>query len=203
MEQQPKVEEIADEEETKNHTNNPIEEDKNAILIELLEEITWINKTNITMELAIKENDKKEEKTNKELVPEEFHDYLDIFSEEKAHQFPEPRPWDHRIKMKEGFEPKSFKNYNSTPAEQIELDKFLKENLEKGYIRPSQSLMASPFFFVNKKDGKLQPCQNYWYLNDWTIKNAYPLPLILEIMDKLKGAKYFTKLDVRWGYNNI
>jgi hypothetical protein len=55
--------------------------------------------------------------------------------------------------MKEGFEPKSFKNYNLTPAEQIELDKFLKENLDKGYIRPLQSPMASPFFFVNKKDG--------------------------------------------------
>ena len=63
--------------------------------------------------------------------------------------------------------------------------------------------MASPFFFVNKKDGKLWPCQDYWYLNDWTIKNSYPLPLISEIMDKLKGTKYFTKLDVHWGYNNI
>ena len=63
--------------------------------------------------------------------------------------------------------------------------------------------MASPFFFVNKKDGKLRPCQDYQYLNDWMIKNSYPLPLILEIMDKLKGAKYFTKLDVHWGYNNI
>src|SRR5271156_1605560 len=105
--------------------------------------------------------------------------------------------------MKEGFEPKSFKNYNLTPAEQTELDKFLKENLEKGYIRPSQSPMASPFFFVSKKDGKLRPCQDYRYLNDWTIKNGYPLPLISEIMDKLKDAKYFTKLDVRWGYNNV
>jgi hypothetical protein len=63
--------------------------------------------------------------------------------------------------------------------------------------------MASPFFFVKKKDGKLRPCQDYRYLNEWTIKNAYPLPLISEIMDKLKGAKYFTKFDVRWGYNNI
>ena len=102
--------------------------------------------------------------------------------------------------MKEGFEPKSFKNYNLTLAEQLELDKFLKENLEKGYIWPSQSPMASPFFFVSKKDGKLQPCQDYCYLNNWTIKNSYPLPLISDI---LKGAKYFTKLDVWWGYNNI
>jgi hypothetical protein len=86
---------------------------------------------------------------------------------------------------------------------QIELDKFLKENLEKGYIWPSQSPMASPFFFVSKKDGKLRPCQDYHYLNDWTVKNSYPLLLILEIMDKLRGAKYFTKLDVHWGYNNV
>ena len=105
--------------------------------------------------------------------------------------------------MKEGFEPKSFKNYNLTPEEQVELDKFLKENLEKGYIRPSQSPMASLFFFVKKKDGKLRPCQDYHYLNDWRVKNSYPLPLTPKLMDKLKGAKYFSKMDVRWGYNNI
>jgi hypothetical protein len=57
--------------------------------------------------------------------------------------------------MKEGFEPKSFKNYNLTPAEQIKLDKFLKENLEERYIQPSQLPMASPFLFVSKKDSKL------------------------------------------------
>ena len=93
--------------------------------------------------------------------------------------------------------------YNLTLEEQSELDKWIKENLKKGYIRPSQSPMASPFFYVKKKDGRLRPCQDYRYLNDWTIKNAYPLLLISELTDKLAGAKYFTKLDVRWGYNNI
>ena len=83
------------------------------------------------------------------------------------------------------------------------MDKFLKENLDKGYIQPSQSPMASPFFFVDKKDGKLRPCQDYRYLNEHTVKNAYPLPLNTELLDKLKGEKFFTKLDVRWGYNNI
>jgi hypothetical protein len=63
--------------------------------------------------------------------------------------------------MKFGFEPKSFKMYNLTPEEQIKLDKFLKENLDKGYIKLSQSPMASPFSFVKKKDRKLQPCQDY------------------------------------------
>jgi hypothetical protein len=174
-----------------------------GVYIKLLETDVWINKTNTATELAIQENSKKTDKMDKQLVPAEYHKYLDIFSKEKAHRFPELRPWDHKIEMKEGFEPKLFKNYNLTLAEQIELDKFLKENLEKEYIRPSQLPMASPFLFVSKKDGKLRPCQDYRYLNDWTVKNSYPLPLILEIMDKLKGAKYFTKLDVRWGYNNV
>ena len=98
--------------------------------------------------------------------------------------------------MKPDFEPKLFKNYNLTLAEQIKLDNFLKENLEKGYIQKSESPMASSFFFIKKKDGKLQPCQDYRFLNEWTIKNAYPLSLISEIMDKLKGAKYFTKLNI-------
>jgi hypothetical protein len=202
-EQQPKIEQVADDEETKNRTTSPLKEDKMGVYIKLLEANIWIHKTNIATELAIKENSKKIKKTDKELVPEEYHKYLDIFNEEKAHWFPESRPWDHKIEMKEGFEPKSFKNYNLTPAEQNELDKFLKENLKKGYIRRSQSPMASPFFFVSEKDRKLWPCQDYRYLNNWTIKNSYPLPLISEIMDKLKGTKYFTKLDVCWEYNNI
>jgi hypothetical protein len=154
MEQRPKIEEV-DDEERKNRTTLPLKEDKLGVFIELLETDVWIHKTNIAMELAIEENSKKQDKTDKQLVPAEYHKYLDIFSEEKAHRFPESRPWDHKIEMKEGFEPKLFKNYNLTPTEQLELDKFLKGNLEKGYIRPSRSPMASPFFFVSKKDGKL------------------------------------------------
>ena len=58
-------------------------------------------------------------------------------------------------------------------------------------------------FFVKKKDGSLRPVQDYRRLNEITIRNRYPLPLVSDLMDKLKGAKYFTKLDVRWGYENI
>jgi Reverse transcriptase (RNA-dependent DNA polymerase)/RNase H-like domain found in reverse transcriptase len=157
----------------------------------------------LATKLASKANQKKPDLTPEQLVPQEYHDYLDIFDEDKENWFPDTRPWDHKIEMKSRFEPKSFKTYNLTPEEQVELDKFLKENLDKGYIKLSQSAMASPFFFVKKKDGKLWPCQDYRYLNDWTVKNAYPLPLISKIMDKIKGAKFFTKFDVQWGYNNI
>jgi hypothetical protein len=137
QEQQPKIEEVADDEESKNWTTLPLKENKMGVYIKLLETDVWIYKTNIATEPAIEENSKKTDKTDKQLVLAEYHEYLDIFSKEKAHRFPKSRPWDHKIEMKEGFEPKSFKNYNITPAEQIKLDKFLKENLEKGYIQPS------------------------------------------------------------------
>lgn len=77
------------------------------------------------------------------------------------------------------------------------------ENLEKGYIQKSKSSLASPFFFVTKKDGSLRPVQDYWALNEGTVKNAYSLLLISNIIDQLKGAIIFTKLDVRAGYNNV
>jgi len=57
--------------------------------------------------------------------------------------------------------------------------------------------------FCSKKDHKKRMCTDYHYLNDWTIKNADPLPLISEIIDKVGKAKVFTKLDLQWGYNNV
>jgi hypothetical protein len=90
----------------------PFKENKMGVYIKLLETDVWIHKTNITTELAIEENSKKTDKTDEQLIPAEYHKYLDIFSEEKAHCFPKSRPWDHKIEMREGFEPKLFKNYN-------------------------------------------------------------------------------------------
>jgi len=114
------------------------------------------------------------------------------------------KPWDHAIDLKTNFIPKDCKIYPLSPEEQKEQDKFFKENLRKGYIRPSKSSMASPFFFVFKKDlKKLRPYQDYRRLNEGTIKNVYPLPWVDELLDKLKGAKYFTKLNLWWGYNNV
>jgi hypothetical protein len=125
----------------------------NAVLLSYIEEAklkVWINaKTRIAMELAIKENEKKADLPIEKLIPEDLHNFLDVFDDNKANRLPESNMWDHKIDMKEGFEPKSFKNYNLTLEEQKELDKFLDENLEKGYIRLSQSPQASPFFFVN------------------------------------------------------
>src|ERR1700712_4606563 len=63
--------------------------------------------------------------------------------------------------------------------------------------------MASPVFFVKKKDGALRFVQDYRALNAMTVKNRYPLPLINDLINQLKGARFFTKLDIRWGFNNV
>jgi hypothetical protein len=118
-------------------------------------------------------------------------------------QLPPRRPWDHAIELTPGAKMVDCKIYPLNPSEQKQLDEFLKEQLETGRIQPSKSPMASPFFFVKKKDRTLRPVQDYQKLNEMTIKNRYPLPLISELIDKLSEAKYFSKMDVRWGYNNI
>jgi len=61
----------------------------------------------------------------------------------------------------------------------------------------------APVFFVGKKDGKKRMVQNYRYLNEWTIKNNYPIPLISDVLENIGTKKVFTKMDLRWGYNNI
>jgi hypothetical protein len=130
------MEEVFDEEE---HLNRPVNASDKVLLEYLgMKNELWINsKENLATKLASEVNQKKPDLTPEQLVPWEYHDYLDIFDEDKANRFPDTRPWDHKIEMKSGFEPKSFKTYNLTPEEQVELDKFLKENLDKGYIKPS------------------------------------------------------------------
>ena len=98
---------------------------------------------------------------------------------------------------------KGCKVYPLSVTEQGELDNFLTENLATGRVRQSKSPMASPVFFIKKKDGSLRLVQDYRMLNDMTVKNKYPLLLISELVNQLRGAKYFTKLDVRWGFNNV
>jgi hypothetical protein len=75
--------------------------------------------------------------------------------------------------------------------------------LEQGTIRRSKSPYAASFFFVKKKNGKLRLIQDYRPINEWTIKNRYPLPLIPQLIDRLGDAELITTVDIRWGYNTI
>ena len=87
--------------------------------------------------------------------------------------------------------------------EREEIQEFVKDQLRKGYIRPLKSPQTSLVFFVPKKNGKKRIVQDYWYLNSWTVKNNYLLPLILDLIDSIGKKKVFTKMDLHWGYNNV
>ena len=99
--------------------------------------------------------------------------------------------------------PKKGKIYSLSRVEREEVQEFVKDQLRKGYIRPLKSPQTSLVFFVLKKDGKKRMVQNYRYLNSWTIKNNYPLPLISDLIDSIGKKMVFTKMDLRWGYNNV
>ena len=105
--------------------------------------------------------------------------------------------------MKKRFVLKKEKVYPLSREEREEVREFIKEQLRKGYIWPSKSPQTVLVFFVEKKDGKKQMVQDYQYLNEWTIKNNYPLPLISDVLENIGMKKVFTKIDLRWGYNNV
>ena len=99
--------------------------------------------------------------------------------------------------------PRKGKVYPLFREEREEVREFVKEQLRKGYIWPSKSSQTVLVFFVGKKDGKKRMVQDYRYLNEWMIKKNYPLPLISNVLENIGTKKLFTKMDLRWGYNNI
>ena len=137
-------------------------------------------------------------------IPAKYQHHIQVFSEEAARWFPEPHIWDHAIKLKPGAPPSiPGKVYQLTQDEQKALLKFVQEQQAKGYIWPSKSPYVAPFFFIKKKDGKLHLVQDYRQLNEWTIHNCYPIPLISELITKIQGAKLFTRVDLQQEYNDV
>jgi len=99
--------------------------------------------------------------------------------------------------------PKKRKVYSLSREEREEVQAFVEDQLRKEYIQPSKSPQTLPVHFVAKKNGKQRMVQDYQHINQWTIKNGYPLPLIANILDEVGKRKVFTKIDLRWGYNNV
>ena len=118
-------------------------------------------KTTVAQQLAEQATDKTV-RTWDQIVPSQYHQHAKVFSETAAHRFPDSRDWDHAIDLKEGA-PSTMdcKVYPLSPGEDVALQTFLLENLAKGYIRPSKSPYAFPFFFIKKKNGDLRPVQDY------------------------------------------
>ena len=139
----------------------------------------------------------KSEAEAKKLVPEKFHEWIKVLGKKQLERMPTRKLWDHVIDVKEGFMPRKGKVYPLSREEREEVREFVKEQLRKGYIRLSKSLQTAPVFFVGKKDGKKRMVQDYRYLNEWTIKNNYPLPLILDVLENIRTKKVFTKMDLQ------
>jgi len=156
-----------------------------------------VGRTTVSTTLA------KAEQPKNVKIPPKFRQYSKVFSDEEAQRLPKHQLWDHKIDLIPGMEMKKTTVYHLTPIEKVALKEYIEDGLKRGTLRRSKAPHTCSFFFIDKKDGKLQPVQDYRPLNAITVKNAAPIPLIPELVNKLLGARFFTKLDVRWGYNNI
>jgi len=126
-----------------------------------------------------------------------------VFEKVKSERMLTRKVWDHAIDLKETFKLQKGRIYPLSKNKREEVQNFVEDQLRKGYIRPLKSLQTLPVFFVGEKDGSKRMVMNYRNLNDQTIKNNYPLLLIIELIDNMGSKKVFTKMDLRWGFNNV
>jgi len=139
-----------------------------------------------------------------EQVPSEFRQYLGIMRKEAAEALPEHRPYDCKIELKEGATAPWGPIYPLSEVELQTLREWLKEMEKTGKIKRSTSPAGSPILFVPKPNGRgLRLCVDYRGLNAVTIPNRYPLPLMQELQDRVQGAQWFTKMDLKNGFNLI
>jgi len=130
------------------------------------------------------------------MVPQKFLKWRKVFGKVESERMPTRKIWDHAIDLKEMFKPKKGRIYPLSKNERKEVQNFVNDQLGKGYIRPSKSPQSLPVFFVGKKDGNKRMVMDYHNLNDQTVKNNYPLPLITDLIDTIGSKKVFTKIDL-------
>ena len=169
------------------------------------EDIRFKARRNKTMETTtMDKKDKDNGEIGKELDktnPEDLLDYIrpftHLFNKKKFEKLPERQEWDHEINlMEEALKELNAKAYVMTLKEEEALNQWLDEQLKAELIIESKSRYAAHCFYIPKKDGSLRLVQDYRKLNQVTIKDKTPLPLIGEVIDKLKEVKYFNKLDL-------
>lgn len=136
-------------------------------------------------------------------IPPEYSDLSLAFSKTEATKLPPHRSYDCAIDLLPGTTPPRGRIFPLSKPETEAMEKYINEELKKGFIRPSTSPASAGFFFVKKKDVGLRPCIDYRGLNEITVKFRYSLPLVPAALEQLRTAKYYTKLDLRSAYNLI
>jgi len=131
-----------------------------------------------------------------EMVPKQFHKWLKVFGKVKSERMLVRKAWDHAIDLNNDFKASKAKVYLLSRNKKEEVQKFVNEHLKKGYIRPSKLPQTSPVFFVGKKGGGKCMVIDYKRLNKQIVKNNYPLPLIIDLVDFIGNKRVFTKMDL-------
>ena len=133
-----------------------------------------------------------------------LHEYADVFPDKLPNELPPARGVEHAIELKLGSRPPPVRPLRQQSAKDSTIiDEFIKKNVASGVLRPSQSAYGSMLVIVKKKDGTPRVCVDYRALNDITVKNKYPLPLMDELFDRVQGAQYFSSIDRRDGFFQI
>ncbi|KAH9648972.1 hypothetical protein KPL70_025802 [Citrus sinensis] len=130
-----------------------------------------------------------------------LEEYSKLFVEPK--QLPPTREIDHQITLKEGTKPINVRSYRYAYFQKAETERQVNEMLSSGLIRPSTSPFSLPVFLVKKKNGSWRFCIDYRALNEATVKDRFPIPTVEDMLDELRGAAFFTKLDLRAGYHQV
>jgi len=180
-----------------------------AVRIKGKKEIREDEKKIVRWAVDEKEDWEREEKIEadhrkvEEMVPKRFHKWLKVFGKVESEKMLVRKVWDHAIDLQNDFKASKVRVYPLSRNEKEKVQKFIDEHLKKGYIRPSKLPQTSPVFFVGKKDGGKRMVMDYRRLNKQMVKNNYLLPLITDLVDSMGNKRIFTKMDLRWGYNNV
>ena len=137
------------------------------------------------------------------LIPEQYHDFADVFSKSKADTLAPHRPYDLKITLEEGSGPPIGSLYSLSQSELQTLREFIDEHVRIGFIRPSISPHGAPVLFVRKKDGSLRLCVDFRGLNKISKKDRYPLPFISDLLTSAGKARIYTTIDLRHAYHLV
>ena len=150
--------------------------------------------------LSAKSASVSDEAPDLSLIPEEYHDYADVFNKAKAMELAPHRPYDLKIDLEEGSSPPIVPMYPLSQVELKTLREFIDEHLRTGFIRSSSSPHGAPVLFARKKDGSLRLCIDFRGLNKISKKDRYPLPFISDLLTTAGKARLYTTIDLRNAY---